>query len=108
MTVVLCFAVCACGGNAGASDEDITGEIEYAVSLDLNVKVAMNYDVKGISNITYYVSEMGENQYEVTGKVTVLDKYGDSYTGNYDSIVEYDPATGECDADSTLDTLHKD
>ena len=46
--------------------------------------------------------------FEVTGKVTVKDKYGDSYTGKYDAVVEYDPATDDCDANCDIDKLYKD
>jgi hypothetical protein len=31
----------------------------------------------------------------VSGKITVHDKYGDSYTGTYDAVVVYDTAEDE-------------
>ena len=46
--------------------------------------------------ITTYVEKISENTYEVTGKVTIKDKYGDSYTGKYDAEVEYNPSTEKC------------
>ena len=53
------------------------------------------------------VRATGENEYEVTGKVTVQDKYGDSYTGNYDATVEYNPTTDKCDVDCNIGDLYK-
>ena len=72
------------------------------------VEIALSYDTTGVPTITTFVDEIGENTYEVTGKVTVKDKYGDSYTGKYDAEVEYNPATDNCDVDLELGDLYKD
>ena len=53
------------------------------------------------------VDEISENNFEVTGKVTVRDKYGDTYTGNYDAVVEYNPTTNECEVDCDIGILYK-
>ena len=83
-------------------------KLESAVKSRIMVEITLTYETTGVPSITTYVKEIGDNLYEVTGKVSVKDKYGDSYTGKYDAEVEYDPATEDCDVDLDLGKLYKD
>ena len=100
--------LCACSGGSGESEKTPRDEVVSAVRSRIMLEVTLRYDTTGVPNITTYVDEVGDNIYEVSGKVTVRDKYGDSYTGKYDAKVEYNPATEDCDVDLDLGTLYKD
>lgn len=104
LAIVLCLALCACDG--GDSD---TNSVEDKVRFQVESRItAYVYALtKSAPIITSYVDEIRENTFEVTGKVTVRDKYGDTYTGKYDAVVEYDPATDTCDIDYEVDTLYR-
>lgn len=108
LAFALCFGLCACGGGSTESKDSPEEKVRIAVRSQIVVELMFSYDTTGAPTITTYVDEIGNNRYEVTGKVTVNDKYGDSYTGKYDAEVEYDPATGDCDVDLDLGTLYKD
>ena len=108
LAVALCFGLCACGGGSTESKASPEEKVSSAVRSRIIVEITFSYDTTGVPTITTYVDEIGDNRYEVTGKVTVKDKYGDSYTGKYDAEVEYDPVTDDCDVDLELGTLYKD
>ena len=108
LAFALCFGLCACGGGSTESKDSPEDKVSSAVISRITVEILLSYDTNGTPTITTYVDEIGNNRYEVTGKVTVYDKYSDSYTGKYDAEVEYDPATGHCDVDLDLGTLYKD
>lgn len=108
LVFALCFGLCACGGGSTESKDSPEDKVRSAVRSRIMVEIALGYETTGVPTITAYVDDIGNNCYEVTGKVTVKDKYGDSYTGKYDAEVEYDPATGDCDVDLELDSLYKD
>lgn len=108
LVIALCFGLCACGGGSKESEKSPSEAVTSAVKSRIMVEIALGYDTVGVPSITTYVDEVSSNLYEVTGKVTVKDKYGDSYTGKYDAEVEYDPATGDCDVDLELGKLYKD
>ena len=56
----------------------------------------VGYEISGSPQVTMAsVREVSEDEWEVSGKITVKDKYGDSYTGTYDAVVEYDSSTGK-------------
>lgn len=107
LAMVLCLSLCACSGGNGDT-ESVEDKVKLAVESQIMANIMLQYDTTGLPSITYYIDEISENNFEVTGKVTVKDKYGDSYTGKYDAVVEYDPATDDCDADCDIDKLYKD
>lgn len=106
LAMVLCFSLCACGGDGG-STESVEDKIREAVKAQINEEVMSQQDIKGDPSITTYLDQVDEYKYEVTGKVTVLDKNGDTYTADYDAVAEYDPATDDCDVDCEMDRLKK-
>lgn len=62
----------------------VADEVEFQISF----QVMNTYEIVGTPTVTSYVNEL-ENGFEVSGKVTVRDKYGDSYTGYYDALAFY-------------------
>ena len=107
LTLVFVFSLVACD-DTGEKTDSVSDEVKSAVRGRIIATVALQYDTTGSPNITFFVDEIGDNIYEVTGKVTVRDKYGDSYTGKYDAEVEYNPEDDDCNVTSfDLGTLYK-
>ena len=113
LVVVLAFSLVACGSSGNETQEEsgeeaIIKDVKDTVSARIVAKIVVSYDTVGSPTITHYVDEIDENEYEVTGKVTVRDKYGDTYTGKYDAIVIYDPVEKDSRIDSfELGSLYK-
>ena len=108
LVAAFCLGLCACGSGGSKSENTPESKVVSAVRSQIMVEIMLSYDTNGVPTITTYVDELGANRYEVTGKVTVRDKYGDTYTGKYDAEVEYDLSTGDCDVDLDLGSLYKD
>ena len=107
MVLVFCASLCACGGSGGKK-ETVEDKVISAARSRILVEIALGYDTEGVPNITTFVDDIGDNTYMVTGKVTVKDKYGDTYTGKYDAEVTYNPSSDQCDVDLELGKLYKD
>lgn len=108
LAVFMCLSLCACGGGKGENSESVEDKVRSSVESRLMTYVTLSYETVGVPTITCYIEEVGENVFEVSGKVTVKDKYGDTYSGKYDAEVEYDPSTDKCDVDYDLGKLYKD
>ena len=108
--LVFTFVACDLNNEPEKSPEElIIEDVESCVTAEIIATIIWQYDTEGSPLITHYVDEIGENKFEVTGKVTVRDKYGDTYTGKYDAIVEYDPISEDSDIVSfNLGTLYRD
>ena len=107
LVVILCCSFISCE-NKGAepSKEDLVKE---CVKNRIGVELMLSYDITGNIQTTYFLDEVSTNVFEVTGKVTVKDKYGDTYSGKYDAVVEYDPQTKKCSIeDLEIGKLYKD
>ena len=71
---------------------------EYQKTYRDYVRDQIEYRIKGtlyssgytFQSFTSNISHYDTDTYEVHGKVTVRDKYGDIWTGNYDAMVDYD------------------
>ena len=109
LTIGLCVSLVACGGGSSSESktESVESKVESSVKAHINAEIILSYDTVGVPNITYYIDEISENNFEVSGKVTVQDKYGDSYSGKYDATVKYNPETDKCDTDVEIDKLYK-
>lgn len=111
LAIITCLSLCACTGGGNSNDaksSSVEDKVKESVKYQIMAEVALKYDTTGAPSCTYFVDEIGENKFEVTGKVTVRDKYGDSYTGKYDAEVIYDPADDDCDVSLEMGTLYKD
>ena len=109
---VIMLSLIACGGTKEpekSPEELIVEDVKNDVSSEIIATIIWKYETEGTPIITHYVDEISENKFDVTGKVTVRDKYGDTYTGKYDAVVEYDPAKEDSEIVSfDLGTLYKD
>lgn len=107
LALACCLSLCACGG-AEEEEESVRDKVISAVRARIMVEITLTYDTVGVPTITTYVDENSDGTFEVTGKVTVKDKYGDSYTGKYDAEVTYNESTDKCNVDLDLGSLYKD
>ena len=110
LVTTLTFSLIACDGkeSSKSAEELIIEDVKSTVRGEISSTIIWKYDTEGAPTITYYVDEISENKFEITGKVTVCDKYGDTYTGKYDAVVEYDPVEEDSDIVSfNLGTLYK-
>lgn len=105
LALVLCFSLCAC--EKEGDNEDVEDIIKEAVESELHFNIIMQYDTAGYVDVTYNIDETGEDEFEVTGTVSVRDKSGTRYTGNYYATVEYNSRTGKCDVDCDIDTMYR-
>ena len=105
LALVMCLSLCACGG--GSSKKSLSDRAADAVSSQIKVYVKLSYEVNGVPQVTTYVTETSTNHFKVTGKVTVRDAYGDTYSGKYDATAVYDPATDSFDVDYDIAKLYK-
>lgn len=109
LAFILAFSMLALLCACGESKESIEDKVKSAVDSRAIVYVKLMYETSGLPTLTHYIDEIGDNTYKVTGKVTVRDNYGDSFTGKYDAEVTYDPETEECNCTSfDLETPTKD
>ena len=107
LTLIMCFSIIACEGDKKET-ESIEDKVRSAVESRIIVNISLTYDTVGVPNCTYYIDKVDDNNFKVTGKVTVKDKYGDTYTGKYDAEVTYNPTTDDCAVILDLDKLYKD
>lgn len=107
LAIIFCFSLFACGNkDKEPSVEDLVKE---CVKDRIDVELVLSYDITGNIQATYFLDEVSENVFEVTGKVTVKDKYGDNYSGKYDAIVEYNPQSNKCSLENLdIGKLYKD
>ena len=68
------------------------------------VQTLLEYSFEGVPKITTFVNEIEldydekcDVKYEVTGKIFIMDKYGDSWCAKYDAYVLYDSTLDEYD-----------
>ena len=105
LAMVLCFSLCACGGNKDT--ESIEDRVKQSVKNRLNFMVSLDDKWKAVNNVTCIINKKSENTFEVTGKISIRDKYGDLYTGKYDASVEYDASTDTFKTNCNIGTLTK-
>ena len=95
ISAVLCISFVACGNTDDSND--IRESIRQAIWIKANSALQFNFQGTKLEgsyvdsqNITCYINQTDDLTYEVSGKVTVRDRYGDTYTGNYDAVVYFD------------------
>ena len=104
---ILMFSLFACGKDV-KTEKTVNDKVSDAVKSQIILKIALQYNTVGVPTITTFVQEKGNNKFEVTGKITVKDKYGDKYTGKYDAEVTYDPELDKCKVSLEIDDLYKE
>lgn len=94
LLVVFCCSFCALFCSCSSSGNNK----KYEKTAKDYIRDEIKYELRGrlyssgysLSSFTTNIVKDGKTRYEVSGKVTVKDKYGDLWTGNYDAVVYYD------------------
>ena len=102
LALVMCLSLCACGASETSNKpEDKAAD---AVRNQLLVQTLLEYSFEGAPKITTFVNEIEPDydekcdaKYEVTGKILIMDKYGDYWYAKYDAYVLYDSTLDEYD-----------
>ena len=90
LALAMLVGLCACG------KESLNEDIERAVDSRISVEAFYKYDTNAHS-ITHNIREIGENEYEVTGRASVTGTDHVVYTGEYTAKAVYDPETDDVD-----------
>lgn len=107
LVTALLISLCACGSSSG-STRSLSDRAASQVKSTIQVYINMSYEIVGVPQVTTYVKDLGGGEYQVTGKVTIRDEYGDSYTGKYDATATYSESSDRFDVDFDVDSLYKD
>ena len=113
---LLLIACMCCCGFVGCELEDTKNETPEerayeCVRAEL-VTIPFRYTLNG-SKIVYRDSTLGRisstenNNFKITGTVTVSDDYGYLWVANYDALVTYDPAADDYNATYELGTFSR-
>lgn len=110
LVCALTLGLCACAPKINVPSvktaEDL---VEDAVYSKIMLEILFDYDDVSVNRVTYYIDEINDSKYELTGKITVRDKYGDTYTGKYDCIVSYNSKEDKYEVkELDIGTLYKD
>lgn len=92
LIIVFCFSFCITLLSCSESYEKIKTSDDY-------IRDEIKYSIKGtlyssgysMQSFTTNIFRDGNNRYEVSGSVTLKDRYDNIWKGSYDAIVEYDP-----------------
>ena len=95
--IAMIFTLCACGGET-EEEKSVLDKVADASDWYISFHISMSYGdaVIGAPTFTHYVADFGDNNYLVTGKVTVRDRYGDECWAKYEASVRYNPDTDKC------------
>lgn len=105
--IIVTFAGLGVGCSTKKEVASVSSKVADKVEYMVMYEVRMRYSVVGMPQVTSYVRDTGNNTFEVTGKVTIRDQYGDTYTGNYDATAKYNPETGNISVDTNIGKLYK-
>ena len=92
LILLMLFGLCACADTEPDWIEPSLSLIQRAekqVQEELRVYIYVTYPVHELPDVTTAVTELGGNQYKVTGEVTFTDANGKSYSGTYEADVQY-------------------
>lgn len=106
LVIALLVSLCACGSSS--TPKSLSDRAASQVKSTIQVYINLSYDIVGVPQVTTYVKDLGGGEYQVTGKVTIRDEYGDSYTGKYDATATYNESSDRFDVDYDVDSLYKD
>lgn len=104
LILVLAITMCACGTSASNEEPSIEDRIENRIEAKAMVYMGLMYDVSATyTNISTLRLSEDNSEYEAYGKVTVTDKYGDKYSGNFSATGKIGD-DGEITVDLDVDT----
>ncbi len=87
LALTMVFSLSACGNR----EEEVDPEKELKSQVWADVAVECKFSYQNVKNVTTNLVDIQEDDdiYTVKGKVTILDSYGDTYSGNFDAEYEY-------------------
>ena len=98
MALALLLSLCACengGGSKAKTEKDvIENAVKHRANAAAQVRLDNEYSVFPTTTISYS-RETGDNSWEVSGKVSIKDKYGNPRMYSFDATVLYLPETNE-------------
>lgn len=108
MLAVLCTALCACGGEGAAKEPTLEDMLTKEMEGEVLSTVWNRYGFLQTGITTTTVKKVDEYEYQMWGKVTVTDEYGDRYSGKFNGTVFYYPSLDEISVSSCeVETLRK-
>ena len=108
MVLAMCFSLCACETDDATNADSVEDVIKGKVEMTIYTKVYLEYGYHPTISVTY-IRERDDNVYDVSGRVTVSDKYGDPYSGTFDAVAKYDPTDKSASVSSyDVSKLYKD
>lgn len=87
-------------GGGKESLESIEDKVKNKAKYQAQAYTMLSYDTSNTSAIVTTIRKNDANEYEVYGKITARDKYGDSFSGTFDGVCTYeDDEHIPCDLD---------
>ena len=105
-----CFVMSGCGDDSKGSksqNDDIQDAVRYQIMADVARKSLSGSSISFISCTYATIKNLGNNQFKVSGKVTVRDQYGSMHVADYDAEVDYDADYDDYDAEIDYGTFRK-
>ncbi len=108
LAFIMCVSFCACETERSEDSESLSDRVASEVKAQIMFHVGLSYEIVGAPRVTAFVKEIGDNEFRVTGKVTIRDNYGDTYTGKYDATASYDEDSDNISVDYDIGELYKE
>ncbi len=107
LIVILVFSLCACGSSK-TEKVDVKENIRIAVQGKATVECMFSYEsVKTVLASCSTIDDNGDGTYDVFGKITVIDDFGDKYDAKYEAKVSVDESGSATCKDFKMDTPRK-
>ena len=109
LSIIMLLGICLVMTSCGPNTKTLTPleRAKESVELDFTAKYIASKIVRGDGK-TYYsctfdtTNDLGNNNYEFTGIVTIKDEYGRYLRANYTAKVTYDAANDKYDASTNI------
>lgn len=103
------FVSCKDSTEASSSVETVEDKVRSEARSAVTTGVYFKYGDVPTVNITNVRERDTVNKYYVSGRYRVRDDFGDSYTGEFDLTIVYDPETDTCTVtEKEIQTAYKD
>ena len=103
----MCITLCSCGTKNNKADED---SVNLKISMAVNNHASVYKVLYSASDCTTSVTHKEKNDdgsYDVAGKISLFNSYGDEYVANFDATVVFDKEGQASCSSFDMDTLIK-
>ena len=115
LALCLCMGLCACEMDTqqttATEETSVSDEAYHQVEIQVMARLRARFRAH-TSYVRVNIStfrEIGENKWEAYGKASFNDEYGDTYSGKWSAIVNYDPERDSFGVSMEADdTFYKD